>query len=97
MEKTGLSAPAVAKQAGVDRKTLNNQLNGRFDPRPEQVQLVAEVFGYNNWELLNPAFDPDKNSSQKLRELVELYAKATDEGKENILRVAEMAAKYSKD
>jgi transcriptional regulator with XRE-family HTH domain len=45
LNKTGLSASEVAKKAGVDRKTINNQLNARYDPRPEQVDAVASVFG----------------------------------------------------
>lgn len=91
-----MSSPEVAAKAKVDRKTLNNQLNGRYDPRPEQVQAVAEVFGYNNWDLLNPDFDPDRKANAKLTTLIENYAKADDRGRESILRVAEMAAEYKK-
>lgn len=93
--KTGISATEVAARAKVDRKTVNNQLNARYDPRPEQVQAVAEVFGFNEWDLLNPAFDPERKSS-KLQELAALYGKADEQGKENIMRVAEMAATYNK-
>lgn len=95
LERTGMSAPEVALKAGVDRKTVNNQINGRYDPRLEQVQAVAEVFGCNNWDLLNPAFNPDVSKNHKLQQLEELYALADESGRENILRVAEMAAKYS--
>jgi transcriptional regulator with XRE-family HTH domain len=94
LEQTGMSAPDVAKRAGVDRKTINNQLNGRYDPRPEQVQAVAEVFGYNNWDLLNPSFDPSKKASAQLQQLLKLYGAADEKGQESIMRVAEMAASY---
>jgi transcriptional regulator with XRE-family HTH domain len=94
IETTGITASEVAQRAKVDRKTVNNQLNGRYDPRPEQVQAVAEVFGYNNWDLLNPSFVPDGSKNNKLHQLAALFAQANDAGKENILRVAEMAADY---
>lgn len=96
LSKTGLSAPEVAKKAGVDRKTINNQLNGRYDPRPEQVDAVASVFGFNHWDMLSPHFNPDRKSNERLRALMDLYATADDKGQENILRVAEMAAAYRK-
>lgn len=88
-----MSPPEVARRASVDRKTINNQINGRYDPRPEQVQAVAEVFGYNNWDLLNPAFEPDGEKNARLRELVALYTEADAEAQESILRVAELAAR----
>lgn len=94
ISSTGLTAPEIAKRAGVDRKTLNNQLNGRYDPRPEQVDKVAQVFGLTCWELLNPAFEPTRTANGHLQELIALYSQADDAGRENILRIAEMAAKY---
>jgi len=94
LDKTGLSAPEVARRAGVDRKTLNNQLNGRYDPRPEQVQAVAQVFGVNNWDLLNPSFTPDAPTNHVLQQIIANYGKADKAGRESIQRVAEMAANY---
>jgi transcriptional regulator with XRE-family HTH domain len=96
LNKTGLSASEVAKKAGVDRKTINNQLNARYDPRPEQVDAVASVFGFNHWDLLSPHFNADRKSNERLRALIDLYATADDKGQENILRIAEMAATYRK-
>src|SRR5579859_4932503 len=43
IEKSGMSAPEIARRARVDRKTVNNQLHARFDPRPDQVAAVAQV------------------------------------------------------
>ena len=89
-----MSAPELAKRAGVDRKTVNNQLNGRYDPRPEQVALVAKVFGVSYWLLLSPNYDPDPTTSANLQKLAEMYQAANDNGREAILRVAEVAAGY---
>lgn len=96
LSKSAMSAPELAKKAGVDRKTINNQLNGRYDPRPEQVDAVAQVFGLKGWLLLSPNLQPDKRGNGRLVQLLELYADANEEGKENILRVAEMAAGYKR-
>lgn len=94
IEKSGLAAPEVAKRAGVDRKTVNNQLNGRYDPRPEQVDAVAKVFGLTGWILLSSSFRPEMANNGNIQRLLELYADANEDGRENILRVAEMAAHY---
>lgn len=92
LKKTGFTSPEVAGKAKVDRKTVNNQLNGRFDPRPDQVDAVAKVFGLGYWDLLNPYFDVDKETNETLVRLVELYSRATDTGKESIISVAQLAA-----
>ncbi len=94
LENTGFSAPEVARRAGVDRKTINNQLNGRYDPRPEQVRAVAKVFHLDEWDLINPNFNPNTPKNQMLKGIIDNYAKADEAGKESIARVAEMAAAY---
>jgi transcriptional regulator with XRE-family HTH domain len=94
IDKSGMSAPEVAKRAGIDRKTVNNQLNGRYDPRPEQVDAVAKVFGLTGWLLLSSSFRPEMADNGNIGKLLELYADANKHGKENILRVAEMEARY---
>ena len=91
-----LKAPDVAKRAGVDRKTINNQLNARYDPRPEQVDKVAAVFGLNGWQLLSPTLDAARNGDGKVEELLEYFSGADDQGRADILRIAEMAARYRK-
>lgn len=93
-QKTGFSGHEIARRAKVDPKTVNNQLNGKYDPRPEQVDAVAGVFGLTYLDLLNPHFSPDATSSETLRQLIELYSMADDKGRRNILAVAEMAAGY---
>lgn len=93
IQETGLSGPEVAKRAGVDRKTINNQLNGRYDPQPDMVDAVAKVFNLNGWQLLAPNLDIEAATNGRLQELFELFSAADEVGRENILRVAEMAVK----
>jgi transcriptional regulator with XRE-family HTH domain len=95
-KKTGFSAPEVARKAQVDRKTVNNQLNARVDPRPEQVDAVAKIFGLNYWDLLNPYFDVDAETNETLVRLIELFSSANDTGKTGILSVAQLAADANK-
>lgn len=72
MRDKGLSAPEVASRAKVDRKTVNNQLNARFDPRLTQVQAVAEVFGLTCWQLLSPDMNPE-HARQDVQELLDIW------------------------
>jgi len=54
MVHSGLSGPEVARRAKVDRKTVNNMLAGRFDPRYENADKVGRVFGFTGWQMLRP-------------------------------------------
>jgi transcriptional regulator with XRE-family HTH domain len=84
----------LAEKAGIDRKTLNNFLNARYDPRPEMLDKVAGVFGLDGWMLLSPLVKEGGEHSSQINRLLTAYAAASDKGKENVLRVAEMAAEY---
>jgi transcriptional regulator with XRE-family HTH domain len=92
--RAGLTGHEIARRAKVDPKTVNNQLHGKYDPRPEQVDAVASVFGLSYVDLLNPAFDPESASNETLRQLTDLFSMADDKGRRSILAVAEMAAGY---
>lgn len=96
MARAEISAPEVARRAGVDAKTLNNMIHGRYDPRPEKVEQVAAVFGLQNWHLLMPNLPVDSLQTSALAELIANYALASAEGRDSISRVAEMAARYHK-
>lgn len=87
----GITIPEVARRAGVDRKTVWNQVNARTDPRPEHVAAVAKVFGLEASMLLSDAFRPEMAKDANLKKLLELYAIANTDGRDLILRVAENA------
>jgi transcriptional regulator with XRE-family HTH domain len=97
MDASGMKAPEVAKRSGVDAKTVNNMLHGRFDPRPEKADQVAQVFGLNGWQLLIPDLPADMFKNGKLEQLIANYVSASPDGRDSIIRVAEMAAKYERD
>lgn len=96
MDAAGMKAPEVARRSGVDPKTVNNMIHGRYDPRPEKADQVASVFGLRGWQLLIPDLPADMLRNGGLERLIENYVSAGPEGRDSITRVAEMAAKYEK-
>jgi transcriptional regulator with XRE-family HTH domain len=96
MVASGMKSPEVAKLAKVDAKTMNNMVNGRFDPRPEKVDQVAAVFGLTGWQLLIPDLPGDMLRNSTLEHLIANYVSAGKDGRDSINRVAEMAARYGK-
>lgn len=96
MTAAGMKAPEVAKKSGVDPKTINNMIHGRFDPRPEKADQVARVFGLDGWQLLIPDLPIDMLKNGKLEQLIANYVSASPEGRDSISQVAAMAAKFRK-
>jgi DNA-binding XRE family transcriptional regulator len=91
LEKTRMSPVDLAKKAGIDRKTVNNQLNGKYLPRHDIVDAEAAVFGFAGWQLLDPAFHPDKTrpvDTEKLGSLVEASRDLSDQQVEILISVA---------
>lgn len=93
MEAHKVTGPEIAAKAKIDRKSVNNMLNARNDPRPDKVNAVADAFGYDVSQLFSPHFRPDKNGG-KVHKLVNLFEASNEDGKESILRIAEMAANH---
>lgn len=92
-----MSGPELARRAKVDIKTVNNMVNGRYDPRPEKVDQVAEVFGMLGWQLLVSDLPMSLlRKDGRLADLIRNYGSASDDGRESITRVAEMAARNNK-
>jgi transcriptional regulator with XRE-family HTH domain len=92
IETQGLSAPQVAEAAKVDRKSINNLLNSRFDPRLTLIEKVANVFGLTTWQLLAHDFELNRPDNRQVLTLLEHYSTAKDEGRRAIMQVAEIAA-----
>jgi hypothetical protein len=92
--KSGDTNRSIAKRTNglVDPKTVSNQMNARFDSRLEQVDAVAKAFGLRYWDLLNPLFDVDAPPSTDVMRIAEIFASTTDQGRDSIRTVAELAA-----
>jgi transcriptional regulator with XRE-family HTH domain len=89
-----LTAPTVAKRAGIDPKSMNNMLNARFEPRRENVDAVAKVFGLTGWQLIRKNLTKDMPKAAEIEKLIERYTEATPEQRETIMKVADMSATY---
>lgn len=92
MEMQGIGAPKLAAEAKVDRKTINNLVNGRFDPRLSLVERVANVFGMAAWQLLATDLEVKKLDSAQIVRLLERYSAAGEDGKAAIMQVAQVAS-----
>ena len=85
------ASPDIAKAAGVDPKTLNNLVNARFDPRITQVEKVANTFGLQAWQLLATDFSSGVIDAREVVRLLEMYGRASPEGRSAIMQVATLA------
>lgn len=94
LKAKGWSGPELATRARVDRKTVNNMLNARYDPRPENVDAVAKVFGLNGWQLLRPSTGKNFSDAAVIERLIEKFSEATPEQRQTILHVVEMTGSH---
>lgn len=94
LKKTKMSSPELATKAKVDRKTVNNMLNARYDPRPEMVDAVAGVFGLTGWQLLRPGTGKSYMGPSDIDALLENFYTASPEDQAMILRIAEKSGGY---
>jgi DNA-binding XRE family transcriptional regulator len=92
MDMQKLSAPIIANRAKVDRKTINNIVRGRFDPRLTVVEKIANVFGMTTWQILATDLEVRKVDSEQVVRLLEDYSNAKDAGRAAIMNVAQIAA-----
>jgi transcriptional regulator with XRE-family HTH domain len=97
IEANKTTAPRVAEKAGLDRKTINNMLNGRYNPNLDVVESVASVFGLNGWQILRHDLKDSLVQAHVIDQLIEYFYAASPEDREKISGVAEMAAKYKKE
>jgi transcriptional regulator with XRE-family HTH domain len=93
MLHTGLSGPEVAKRARVDRKTVNNMLGGRFDPRYENADKVGRVFGFTGWQMLRPidlTRIGDVPKADEIESLIETFYDLTPAQRITFLSIADL-------
>lgn len=88
------TAPRVAEKAGVDRKTVNNMLNARFNPDLDNVRAVAGVFGLAEWQLLRHDLEVEPQGANTVEKLIDCYQAADEKGRKAILGVAEVAGHF---
>jgi transcriptional regulator with XRE-family HTH domain len=94
MASKGLNGPAVAKAAGIGRKSVNNMLNARHSPDLDNVEAVARVFGLTAWQLIRESHGADIPASAQVDALIGRFYDAGPEQRKTILGVAEMTGPY---
>jgi transcriptional regulator with XRE-family HTH domain len=95
IEANKTTAPRVAEKAGIDRKSVNNMLNARFNPDLDNLEAVASVFGLTSWQLLRHDLKDALVKGDVIDKLIDDFYSASPEDRQKISGVAEMAAKYN--
>lgn len=65
LQKYGISAYKVAKEAGVTQTALSNWKNGRNTPSTPTLQKIADYFGVSIDYLMTGKDDPEKEPKLK--------------------------------
>lgn len=94
MRESGMTGPAVATAAKLDRKTVNNLVRARKDPRADSLAAIAAVFGLEGWQLL-VAIPPGGHGRRDILQLVGYFAGCDKAGRRSIMEVAKLAARAS--
>ena len=93
-----MSEPALARKAVVDQKTINNLLNPerQIEPQLDTIEKVAKALKTQIYKLFISEIPLDLLVDDKLSRLYESFTNANEEGRAEILRVAEREVKYAR-
>jgi DNA-binding XRE family transcriptional regulator len=81
------SGPKVAKAAGISRKSINNIIEKRHDPRLSSVDEIARAFRLEAYQILTPGLD------ENLLVIFRSYMETDDSGRNLITAAAEAATR----
>lgn len=93
-----LTQVELAKKTGVSQRTISNMLNpGSVGSiTTGSLEKVSEYFKIEPYHLLIEDLPIEVLISSTIEKVINYYAKSSEEGRENINRIAEMAANYTK-
>ena len=74
---------------------MNNMIHGRHGPNLDHVEAVARVFQLTGWQLILPGLQANLARNGHLDALMQHYSEASDQGRANIDRVAELESRYN--
>lgn len=63
LDKYGVTAYKVAKETGVTTATLTNWKKGKYNPKPDKLQKIADYFGVPLSYLLTGKMEEEKKES----------------------------------
>ena len=92
----GLSQKDIAKRAGLSQRTISNALNpGSVDSiTAGTIEKLADCFGIEGYQLLIPSLPIEELLGKRIQKVIECYAQADAEGRENIARISENEMRY---
>lgn len=98
MRRDEVDTKSVSQKSGLDKKTINNVLNARHEPRLDVLDAIAKVFGVSPWELLLPKLTAElAQDTKNIDRLFNVYQSTDQTGRHSIMSIAEMAARYNSE
>ncbi len=89
----GISQDVLANIIGVTKMTVSRLERGINEPTLTQLRQIANFFGCTVADLLSDDDNPDRLDSQG-RQLFDRFRHATEDQRDNMLRVAEALIPY---
>lgn len=85
-EAKGISVYAVSKATGIKTTTFTNWKNGKYTPKDEKLQLIANYFGVTVSYLRSGEKEnaPSSLTPTEYVNLISMYSKLSDEQKNAI-------------
>jgi transcriptional regulator with XRE-family HTH domain len=85
-----ITAPVLAKRAGISAKTLNNILNGRHAPQLDVLVKIAKGLKVELWQLWLPEFPADMAHDATFPLLIKTASRLTPDALKAVFRVADL-------
>jgi len=90
LEYGEITAPVLAKRAGISAKTLNNILNGRHAPQLDVLAKIAKGLKCELWQLWLPEFPADMAHDTTFPHLIRTASKLTPDALKAVSRMADL-------
>lgn len=94
IEKNNVTQREVAQRIGVTESSITDWITKRHYPRLDKIQLLAEYFGIQVTDLVEPMKTKSANEStltDKDQLVLDLFHKVPDEKKEFLLKMIQAA------
>jgi len=97
MEANGYSQKRLAAKTGVAQRSISNLLrpDSGVSPTLDTMERLSDHFGIPTWQLMLPGQTIGMLQTQDLGRVIANYARADDQGREFVNRVAEREATYN--
>lgn len=91
-----ISAPELAKAAGISAKTVNNILNGRHSPQLDQLVAIASALDMDLWQFWFPDLPAEIGHDDTFPVIVSELAQLSPEARKSIARLIRLELKDHK-